>query len=299
MGGAVASLPPEQGSDCWAPEVVQAEGRWWMYYSVGFEDRGHSLRVATAGSPLGPVADCGLDLTLEELLRSTRTRSRTPRAGGTCSTRVLRARRAGPRAGGDTPGVAELAQMTALAGPGGARTPGGLADLRAAAVPARTGQRLAQPRGAGRAAPPGPVLPAAPGGSDLPEGHGVAWARADHPLGPCTEPDRGAGERLLASVPGHVRRPGTSVVTTPAGQDVLVHHDRDKTMTRRCRCIDPLLWGDGGPYTPRAHLDGAASAALSVTGTVPPGRPPQPATGPRHRPQGSPDASRTDARCRG
>ena len=86
------------------------------------------------------------------------------------------------------------------------------------------------------------------GGSYLGEGYGVAWARADHPLGPWTEPERGAGERLLASVPGHVRGPGhNSVVTTPSGQDVLVYHAWDAAGTARRMSLDPLLWTADGP----------------------------------------------------
>ena len=88
------------------------------------------------------------------------------------------------------------------------------------------------------------------GGSYLGEGYGVAWARAEHPLGPWTEPPGQPG-RLLANVPGHVRGPGhNSVVTTPGGTDVLVYHAWDEAMTRRCLCIDVLEWTDEGPTTP-------------------------------------------------
>src|SRR5215204_6398857 len=50
-GGALVPLPAEAGSDYWAPEVIAAGGRWWMYYSIGFGDVGHSLRVAVADDP--------------------------------------------------------------------------------------------------------------------------------------------------------------------------------------------------------------------------------------------------------
>jgi beta-xylosidase len=46
------------GDTFWAPEIVAAEGRWLMYYSVGHGDRGHHLRVACSDSPLGPYLDC-------------------------------------------------------------------------------------------------------------------------------------------------------------------------------------------------------------------------------------------------
>ena len=57
---------PAIGSDCWAPEVVEADGAWWMYYSAGFGIRGHHLRVARADSPLGPFIDTGVNLTPNE-----------------------------------------------------------------------------------------------------------------------------------------------------------------------------------------------------------------------------------------
>ena len=42
VGGALVP-PPGQGTDFWAPEVAHADGRWWMYYSVGTGDTGHHL----------------------------------------------------------------------------------------------------------------------------------------------------------------------------------------------------------------------------------------------------------------
>src|SRR5215212_7247438 len=54
------------GTGFWAPEVAHAEGRWWMYYSVGDGDVGHHLRVAVADDPTGPYVDQGVDLTPDE-----------------------------------------------------------------------------------------------------------------------------------------------------------------------------------------------------------------------------------------
>lgn len=66
VGGALNPLDSDLGDDCWAPEVVQAEGRFWMYYSVGHDDAGHHLRVAVADSPYGPFVDTGRNLTPHE-----------------------------------------------------------------------------------------------------------------------------------------------------------------------------------------------------------------------------------------
>ncbi|GAA4751470.1 glycoside hydrolase family 43 protein [Amnibacterium soli] len=64
--GTVFIGDPAVGSDCWAPEVVEADGGWWMYYSAGFGIAGHHVRVARADSPLGPFVDQGVNLTPEE-----------------------------------------------------------------------------------------------------------------------------------------------------------------------------------------------------------------------------------------
>jgi beta-xylosidase len=54
-----ALQPPDAsfGSTFWAPEVVEAEGKWWLYYSVGHEDKQHQLRVASSSEPQGPYVD--------------------------------------------------------------------------------------------------------------------------------------------------------------------------------------------------------------------------------------------------
>ena len=56
----------ELGTDYWAPEVVEADGRFWLYYSVGHGDAGHHLRVAVADHPFGPFRDTGVNLTPHE-----------------------------------------------------------------------------------------------------------------------------------------------------------------------------------------------------------------------------------------
>jgi beta-xylosidase len=64
--GTVLSGDATLRSDVWAPEVVEAEGAWWMYYSAGVGIAGHHLRVARADSPLGPFVDQGVNLTPDE-----------------------------------------------------------------------------------------------------------------------------------------------------------------------------------------------------------------------------------------
>src|SRR5579871_1359901 len=56
-----ALIPPDPalGTDFWAPEIAFHDGLYYLYYSVGFGDRGHTLRVATSTEPLGPYTDQG------------------------------------------------------------------------------------------------------------------------------------------------------------------------------------------------------------------------------------------------
>lgn len=249
VGGALQPLPPEQGSDYWAPEVVAADGRWWMYYSVGHGDRGHHLRVAVAGSPLGPFVDCEVDLTPDEhfAIDPHPFRDLDGRWYLYYAHDVLDAERVGTHLA-----VAELTSMTSLSEPG-----------RPVLAPSADWQIFERQRslygqvydwhtleGPTVRHHDGSYYLLYSGGSYLGEGYGVAWARADHPLGPWTEP-AGNPDRLLATVPGHVRGPGhNSVVTTPRGTEVLVYHAWDEAMTRRCLCIDKLQWTGEGPTTP-------------------------------------------------
>lgn len=55
--------PPHQlGNTFWAPEVAFCDGLFYMYYSVGFDDKLHQLRVAVSEHPAGPYRDSGAPL---------------------------------------------------------------------------------------------------------------------------------------------------------------------------------------------------------------------------------------------
>lgn len=247
VGGALDLPAAELGRDFWAPEVVHADGAWWLYYSVGHADRGHHLRVARADGPLGPFTDCGTDLTPDEAFAI------DPHPFCDTDGRwylfyahdVLDAERVGTQLA-----VAPLATMTSCAGAAHAV----LAPSADWQIFER--QRSIYDRVVDWHTLEGPTVRRHDGvyycfysgGSYLSAGYAVGWARADHPLGPWTE--TAGGERLLATVPGHVRGPGhNSVVTTFGGTDVLVYHAWDEAMSRRWMCIDPLTWTDAGPVT--------------------------------------------------
>lgn len=48
---------PDQPSTYWAPEIAEKDNIFYLFYSVGFEDTKHRLRVASSTLPLGPYND--------------------------------------------------------------------------------------------------------------------------------------------------------------------------------------------------------------------------------------------------
>lgn len=59
-----ALIPPDSnlGTDFWAPEVAVTNEGFYLYYSVGFKDKQHKLRVAFSQTPTGPYTDFGISL---------------------------------------------------------------------------------------------------------------------------------------------------------------------------------------------------------------------------------------------
>ena len=248
VGGALAPIPAELGTDCWAPEVVVADGRYWLYYSVGFGDAAHHLRVAVADTPFGPFVDAGVNLTPNERFAI------DPHpfcdSDGTWYLYYARDVLEGERVGTQL-AVDVLTSMTSVAGLGH-QVLSATADWqifqRDRSMYGKTYDWHTL-EGPSVRLHDGTYYCIYSGGSYLGEGYGVAWARADHPLGPWVEPPADTG-RLLATVPGHVRGPGhNSIVTTFGGTDMLVYHAWDAVGTRRWMCIDPLTWGEHGPRT--------------------------------------------------
>lgn len=245
VGGALEPLPASMGTDYWAPEVAEHDGRWWMYYSVGFEDRGHHLRVAVADSPTGPFVDQGVNLSPDEKFAIDASPFRDD--DGTWYLFHARDVLEGDRVG-TMLAVDVLDGMTALRG--GPRT---------ILTPSHDWQLYLRQRtmygqvydwhtleGPSVVKRNGRYWCFYSGGSWLKPTYGVAFAVADHPLGPWTEPT--GVPPLLRTIPGRVIGPGhNSVVVGPDGQDVMVYHAWDVDQTARRMCIDPIVWTPDGP----------------------------------------------------
>jgi len=246
LGGALEPVDPALGADYWAPEVAQADGRFWMYYSVGHGDAGHHLRVAVADAAAGPFVDLGVNLTPDERFAIDPHPFRD--VDGTWYLFFARDVLDTPRVGTQL-AVAVLTSMTTTGPTTTVLQPSADWQLYARDRPmygARHDWHTLE----------GPTVREHggtyhcfySGGSWQGEGYAVSWATAPHPLGPWSDPVDGG--RLLQTVPGHVRGPGhNSVVTTPGGTDVLVYHAWDATGSARQLCIDPLVWTADGPTT--------------------------------------------------
>ena len=243
VGGAL-ERPRSCGSDFWAPEVAEHDGRWWMYYSCGEGDVGHSLRVAVADSPVGPYVDQGVDLTPDERFAI----DPHPFQDTDGSWYLFYARDVleGERVG-TMLAVDRLDTMTSLRG-----------EARTILTPSDDWQIFLRERQMYGATYDwhtleGPFVRRQAGrywcfysgGSWLEPTYGVGVAVADTPLGPWTGHGDGA---IMQTVPGHVIGPGhNSVVVGPHGEDVIVYHAWDVAQTARRLCVDPLIWTDDGP----------------------------------------------------
>ena len=212
-GGALDPLPDaltdELGDTFWAPEMAYLEGRWWMYYSVGREDVGHSLRVAVADDAAGPYKDCGVDLTPDE--RFAIDPHPFQDDDGTWYLYYARDVLEGPRVG-TMLAVDVLESPTRLAGrPTAVLAP--TADwqiFRRQRRDVRAGLRLAHPRGTVRLPPAGPVrallLRGELGGADV---RGLVGRRGP-PAGPVAASSR-APSRCCAPC----RSTSSAPATTP------------------------------------------------------------------------------------
>lgn len=250
-GAALEKLDPEFGDAYWAPEVAFAEGRFWMYYSVGRGDKAHHLRVAVSERPEGPFQDTGTRLTDP---------FRVPFAIDPCPFRDddgtwylfyasdFLDTEAGARAGTGIV-VDRLFHMTALEGKPhvvvrpqwdwqlfqrGRILYGARYDWHTVEGPS-VSKRL------------GRYWCLFSAGRWENETYGVDWAVADHPLGPWMHEGQASGARLLRTVPGEILGPGHNSIVAAEDGDRIVYHAWDSAMTARRMFLNRLEWTPEGP----------------------------------------------------
>ena len=254
---------PALGNFFWAPEVAYNDGRFYLYYSVGHEDKNHQLRVAESDSPQGPYRDLGITLVDpahcpfaidphpfqddDEQWYLFYARDFLETTGGRAGTALM---------------VAKLDHMTRLASEG-------QVVLRARS----DWQRFKKDRpmygsiwdwhtleGPCVRKHEGIYYCFYSGGRWETDSYGVDYGVAQDVLGPYSDQGNEAGPRVLRTVPGQVIGPGhNSIIVAPDGQtEYLAYHAWDRDMKLRQMFLDRLIWTSAGPrcegptYLPRS-----------------------------------------------
>jgi len=252
LGSAMDRPSAALGTDFWAPEVAYDGVRFYLYYSVGFRDKSHRLRVATSNLPAGPYVDLGIDLLEPSECGFAIDPSPFQDVDGAWYLFYAR-----DFLDSERPGTAlvvdRLLGMTKLAGEEkivlratqdwqrfmrGREIYGGVYDWHTLEGPFAV-------RRDGR------YYCFYSGGRWEDGTYGVDYAVADSVSGPW---QGGASElpRVLRSVPGKLLGPGHNSVVKGLDEttDYLVYHAWDPAMTARRMCIDRLTWTDDGPRSP-------------------------------------------------
>lgn len=243
---------PRLGHSFWAPEVAVWHDRFYLYYSVGHEDKNHQLRVAAADSPLGPYIDCGAALI--DPATCPFAIDPDPFQDDDGQWYLFYARDFlddDPRYRHGTAIVVDrLIDMTTLAGEERtvlrARSDwqrflkdrpmyGGIFDWHTLEGPCVRRHH-------------GRYYCFYSGGRWETDSYGVDYGVADHILGPYSDAGNELGPRVLRTVPGKVVGPGhNSIVDGGDGNEYIVYHAWDPGGIARRMCIDKLFWTPDGP----------------------------------------------------
>ncbi|MDF2439832.1 MAG: hypothetical protein JWN98_816 [Abditibacteriota bacterium] len=251
IGSALEPLDSPCRSFYWAPEVVEREGMFFMFYSAGWglPDENHHLRLAIADRPQGPFRDTGQVLLPKEHLSIDPHPFRDPKDGRWY---LFFARDYfDGRAGTGTAVVPLKDDMTPDGEP--------CTVLRATCdwhINARNYIGYNKFWDAWHTVE-GPFVTFHnglyycfySGGSWESDGYGVGYGVAEHPMGPYCDDWNTEGPTVLRRIAGKVHGPGhISVVTGPDNQtQYMVYHAWDPAHTARRMCIDPLVWTPNGP----------------------------------------------------
>ena len=241
------------GDNFWAPAVVQVEGTFYLYYSVGHGDKNHQLRVATSDAPQGPYEDLGISLL--EVTACPFAIDPHPFQDGDGRWYLFYSRdfldnSDGVRAG-TALAVAPMKTMTELG-------KGERVVLRAR----NDWQRFQNPRamygkswdwhtleGPCVVRHEGKYYCFYSGGRWEDSTYGVDYGTSESVMGPYSDAGNEKGPRVLRTVPNHVIGPGhNSIICGPDGEtDYIVYHAWDKEMKARQMFIDKLTWTPEGP----------------------------------------------------
>jgi beta-xylosidase len=251
-GRALLRPDSQLGDNFWAPEVAYCDGMFYLYYSVGHEDKNHQLRVATSSDPLGPYRDQGRPLVDPKTCAFAIDPS--PFQDDDGQWYLFYAQDFLDTADGVRAGTAlvvdRLLSMTQLTGEtkvvlrahhdwqrflADRSMYGGVYDWHTLEGPCvrKHGDRY---------------YCFYSGGRWETESYGVDYGVANTVMGPYLGADNEAGARVLRSVPEHMLGPGhNSIAVGLDGYEYLIYHAWDTQMQARRMCIDRLQWTPEGP----------------------------------------------------
>jgi len=241
------------GESFWAPAIAHADGKFYLYYSVGHGDKNHQLRVAAGDSPQGPYKDLGKSLL-------------DPKA---CAFAI------DPHPFRDDDGhwylfyARDFLDSSNSVHPGTALMVAPMKSMTELEVEGRTvlrarsnwqrfkSNRLMYGRNWDWHTLEGPCVCKHngryycfySGGCWQNDSYGVDYGVADHVMGPYSDAGNENGPRVLKTVPNHVIGPGhNSLIRGPDGEtDYIVYHAWNKQMKLRRMFIDELSWTPNGP----------------------------------------------------
>jgi arabinan endo-1,5-alpha-L-arabinosidase len=254
MGTVFTGADPSLGDAYWAPEVAFAEGRYWMYYSVGHDIHGHHIRVAVADSPFGPFEDTGVNLTPDESFAiDAHPFHDTDGSWYLFFARdVLDAERPGTQLA-----AKHLTSMTSVGD-----------ETTTILAPDSDWQMYERSRSMyGRVFDwhtlEGPTVVRKDGcyylffsgGSWEGADYGVSVARAEHPLGTWHHDPQDRADVLSSALTGLIGPGHNSVLLRPGRADLIAYHAWNVERTRRQMYIDCLIWRDGQPPV-ATNIDG-------------------------------------------
>jgi beta-xylosidase len=257
VGKGLVRPDPTLGDTFWAPEILLHEGTFYLYYSVGFGDRRHHLRVATSPHPTGPYEDSGVALTnVEECAFAI-----DPHPFRDHDGRLYLFHARDFLNCADEDGTAVRAGTALVIYP--LESPTRLAASGRTVLRARADwQRFQADRemygarfdwhtleGPAVVLHEGRYYCFYSGGRWENETYGVDYAVAEHVLGPYRTSGDVSAARVLRTRSRDLIGPGhNSIVRGPDGEtDYLVYHAWDEAMTARRLCIDPIDWTSEGP----------------------------------------------------
>lgn len=252
-GNALQRPDPSLGTHFWAPEIAVDDDTFYLYYSVGHEDKNHQLRVAMSDRPLGPYEDSG-----ETLLAPTDypfAIDPHPFRDDDGQWYLFYAcdfldTEAGARVGTALM-VDRLESMTKLAG-----------DAKVVLRAHQDWQRFMANRpmyggyydwhtleGPSVRKHEGRYYCFYSGGRWETEDYGVDYGVADQVMGPYSDAGNEDGPRVLRTVPDRVLGPGhNSIALAPDGQtEYVVYHAWSINRDARRMCLDKLSWTPEGP----------------------------------------------------